>query len=220
MEFLNNSTVIWSFFYLEPRLLMYHLISTVYHPFRWLLIFHKNSNWKNSWHCLIAKLMLPNEVKRLEKTDQKTPHESTWIPGAEYLVFVSSRSLKMREKYTNWDYLVCIFFEGRAIYVYFYRRKYFLRVSKGGSALKKYTNRDQLSCLSLLIFLSVWGNETKTKYSAPQSCGPWSCWLEPGQKAKLWYGGRPIFEVSRWFLEKSLSFLRRNLSFKCAQICC
>lgn len=27
-----------------------------------------------------AKLMLPNEVKRLEKTDQKTPHESTWIP--------------------------------------------------------------------------------------------------------------------------------------------
>ena len=106
--------------------------------------------------------------------------------GAEYLEFVSSRSLKMREKYTNWDYLVCIFFEGRAIYVYFYRRKYFLRVSKGGSALKKYTNRDQLSCLSLLIFLSVWGNETKTKYSAPQSCGPWSCWLEPGQKAKLW----------------------------------
>ena len=27
-----------------------------------------------------AKLMLPNEVKRLEKTDQKTPHESTWTP--------------------------------------------------------------------------------------------------------------------------------------------
>ena len=110
MEFLKNSTVIWFFFYLEPRLLMYHLISTVYHPFRWLLIFHKNSNWKSSWHCLIAKLMLPNEVKRLEKTDQKTPHESTWIPGAEYLVFVSFRSLKMRENYTNWDNLVCLSF--------------------------------------------------------------------------------------------------------------
>ena len=27
-----------------------------------------------------AKLMLPNEVKRLEKTDEKTPHESTWTP--------------------------------------------------------------------------------------------------------------------------------------------
>ena len=27
-----------------------------------------------------AKLMLPNEVKRLEKADAKTPHESTWTP--------------------------------------------------------------------------------------------------------------------------------------------
>ena len=27
-----------------------------------------------------AKLMLPKEVKRLERTDQKTPHESTWAP--------------------------------------------------------------------------------------------------------------------------------------------
>ena len=24
--------------------------------------------------------MLPNEVKRLAKTDEKTPHESTWTP--------------------------------------------------------------------------------------------------------------------------------------------
>ena len=28
--------------------------------------------------------------------------------GAEYLFFVSSRSLKTREKYTNWDNLVCL----------------------------------------------------------------------------------------------------------------
>ena len=48
--------------------------------------------------------------------------------GAEYLVFVSSRSLKTREKNTNWDNL-------------------------DGSNLKKYTNWDELSCLSLYIFL-------------------------------------------------------------------
>ena len=33
---------------------------------------------------------------------------STKAIGAEYLVFVSSRSLKTREKYTNWDNLVCL----------------------------------------------------------------------------------------------------------------
>ena len=27
-----------------------------------------------------AKLMLPNEVKRLQKVDERTPHESTWTP--------------------------------------------------------------------------------------------------------------------------------------------
>ena len=27
-----------------------------------------------------AKLMLPQEVQRLEKIDHKTPHESTWTP--------------------------------------------------------------------------------------------------------------------------------------------
>ena len=27
-----------------------------------------------------AKLMLPNEVKRLQKVDDRTPHESTWTP--------------------------------------------------------------------------------------------------------------------------------------------
>ena len=45
-------------------------------------------------------------------------------PGAKYLGFFSSRSLKMREKYTNWDNLVCLslyIFEHRAIYVYFYK---------------------------------------------------------------------------------------------------
>ena len=29
---------------------------------------------------VIAKLMLPQEVERLEKIDLKTPHESTWTP--------------------------------------------------------------------------------------------------------------------------------------------
>ena len=39
--------------------------------------------------------------------------------GAEYLVYVSSRSLKMREKYTNWDNLVCLslyIFWGKCVY--------------------------------------------------------------------------------------------------------
>ena len=34
--------------------------------------------------------------------------ELTIYYGAEYLVFVSSHSLKTREKYTNWDNLVCL----------------------------------------------------------------------------------------------------------------
>ena len=59
--------------------------------------------------------------------------------GAEYLVFVSSRSLKTREIYTNWDNLVCIFFEHRAIYVYFYKILSFVKVNIDGSVLKKYT---------------------------------------------------------------------------------
>jgi hypothetical protein len=32
----------------------------------------------------------------------------TRVLGAEYLFFVSSRSLKTREKYTKWDNLVCL----------------------------------------------------------------------------------------------------------------
>ena len=39
--------------------------------------------------------------------------------GAEYLVFVSSRSLKKSEKYTNWDNLVCLnlyIFWGKCVY--------------------------------------------------------------------------------------------------------
>ena len=39
--------------------------------------------------------------------------------GVEYVVFVSSCSLKMRKKYTNWDKLVCLslyIFQHSAIY--------------------------------------------------------------------------------------------------------
>ena len=39
--------------------------------------------------------------------------------GAEYLVFVSSRPLKTREKCKNWDNLVCL-----SLYIFF--TKYFL----------------------------------------------------------------------------------------------
>ena len=59
--------------------------------------------------------------------------------GAEYLVFVSSRSLKTRQKYTNWDNLVCIFLEHRAIYIYFYKRKYFVKVNIDS---KRYTTHE------------------------------------------------------------------------------
>ena len=47
---------------------------------------------------------------------------SSWVAlglGAEYLVFVSSRSLKTREIYTNWDNLVCLnlyIFRGKCAY--------------------------------------------------------------------------------------------------------
>ena len=46
--------------------------------------------------------------------------------GAEYLVYVFSRSLKRREKYTNRDNLICVslyIFEDRAIYIFFYKIK-------------------------------------------------------------------------------------------------
>ena len=51
--------------------------------------------------------------------------------GAEYLVFVSSRSLKTKEKYTNWDNLVrlSLYIFWAQSYVYFYKRKYFLKVN-------------------------------------------------------------------------------------------
>jgi hypothetical protein len=49
------------------------------------------------------------------------------------------------------------FFEHRAIYVYFYKLKFFVKVNidgLDGSACKKYTKCYKLSCLSLFIFLS------------------------------------------------------------------
>ena len=42
-----------------------------------------------------------------------------WQYGAKYLCFFSSRSLKMREKYTNWHNLVCLslyIFWGKCVY--------------------------------------------------------------------------------------------------------
>ena len=104
-----------------------------------------------------------------------------------HLVFVSFCSLKMREKHTNWDYLVCtslvsvyIIFEHRAIYVYVYKRKYFLKVNIDGSVLKEYTNWDKLSCLSLYIFLLFGGNEGRQKPNIPHPmlhCYLWQYWL-------------------------------------------
>ena len=108
--------------------------------------------------------------------------------GAEYLVVVSSRSLKTREKYTNWDNLVClslyIFWGvyvlsnfGMMIFTILCQKKSIWHfhhsklLKSKHTSLKKYTNWDKLSCLSLYIFLSFWWNpeETKTKCSKPKS---------------------------------------------------
>ena len=61
---------------------------------------------------------------------------------------------------TSYFFSVCIFFEHRATYVYFNKILFFC---KDGSVLKKYANWDKLSCFSLNIFLSFWGNERRQK---------------------------------------------------------
>ena len=67
-------------------------------------------------------------------------------------------SLKTREKFTNWDNLVCL-----SLYIFWvqshvYLRKYFgkVNIDRAIYKRKKYTNWDKLSCLSLYIFLSFW----------------------------------------------------------------
>ena len=71
--------------------------------------------------------------------------------GAKYLVSFSTRSLKTREK--------CLF----DIIVNFI----ILKLKSKHTSLKKYTNCDKLSCLSLYIFLSFGGNERKQKPNIP-----------------------------------------------------
>ena len=102
--------------------------------------------------------------------------------GKVYFVFVSFRSLKTREKYTNWNHLVCnsfvsvyMIFKHRAIYVYFYKRKYFVKVNIDGYVLKQYTNWDKLrqTKLSQFVYFSFLlreCEETKIKFSAPLYC--------------------------------------------------
>ncbi len=49
-----------------------------------------------------AKLMLPHEVTRLEKADNKTPHESTWVPilwAMKLLTRARSEGLLARSKH-------------------------------------------------------------------------------------------------------------------------
>ena len=77
------------------------------------------------------------------------------------MVFLSSRSLKTREKF------VSIFFDDRAIYVFFYKIKSFVKLNIDGSALKKYANWDKPSCLILYIFLLFWGIERRQKPNIP-----------------------------------------------------
>ena len=48
-----------------------------------------------------------------------------------------------------------------------------LKENIDGSVLKKYTNLDKLSCLSLYIFLSFWGNKSKQKPNILHLSGCW-----------------------------------------------
>ena len=75
---------------------------------------------------------------------------STWKGlWCEIFGFFSSRSLKMREKYTSF-----------AQFVYFIIQK----LKSKHTSLKKYTNWAKLTEQNLYIFLSFWGNERrKTK---------------------------------------------------------
>ena len=57
------------------------------------------------------------------------------------------------------DHGLYIFLKHRAIYVYFNKRKYSIKVNIDGSVIKKYTNWDKL--------ILTEQEETKTKYSAP-----------------------------------------------------
>ena len=54
-----------------------------------------------------------------------------------------------------------------SIYIYFYKILSFVKVNIDGSALKKYTNWDKLSCLSLYIFLLFRGNQRRQKPNIP-----------------------------------------------------
>ena len=76
---------------------------------------------------------------------------SLLLSDAEYLVFVYSRSLKMREKYTKWNNLVCLSFYISWAQSHLYLRKYFVKVNIDGSELNKYTNWDKLSSLDTLL---------------------------------------------------------------------
>ena len=89
------------------------------------------------------------------------------------LVLVSFCSLKMREKYTNWDYLVCtslvsVYITQSHLCLLLQKKVCFKSIHRWIYAQEVYKLR-QLSCLSLYIFLSFWGNERrpKTKYSQP-----------------------------------------------------
>ena len=48
-----------------------------------------------------------------------------------------------------------------------FTRKHFVKVNIDGSVLKKYTHWDKLSCLSVYIFLSFWGNQRRQKPNFP-----------------------------------------------------
>ena len=92
--------------------------------------------------------------------------------GAEYLVFISSRSLKTREKYTNWDNLVCFslyIFWAQSHLCLLLQKKVFCKSKHRWLCPQKIYKLKQTK-LSQFVYFSLVLRErekTKTKYSAP-----------------------------------------------------
>ena len=104
-----------------------------------------------------------------------------WILGPEYLFFVFSCSLKMKEKFTNWDNLVFL-----SLYIYIFlaeshlclllQNTFFCKSKQRWlRAQKKYKLRQtKLSWFVYFSFVLREWEETKTKYSATRTLEPQS----------------------------------------------
>ena len=92
--------------------------------------------------------------------------------GAEYLDFGSSCSLNTREKYTNWDNLVCLSLHslwGQSNLCLLLQKKVFCKSKHRWLCAQKIYKLRRTKLSQFVYFSLVWREreETKTKYSAP-----------------------------------------------------